>query len=386
MYYLLPILIGFFYGLNSKHFKLDSKIKKNIKKFLIYFSGFIFCSGYMTGSDWIYYEVLYNEFNIKNINIFEKDPFFYVLIFLFKNLGFSFFLFLVIMKSLVFFIIVRFLNKYSGEHFVLSFSIFLCTNALFIFIDNPLRYMIALGFVILAFEYLIKTKFLIFILLVVVAFMFHISSLIVIFAYFFKVNKISKFKLYSMYIAITVVLTPATIIKMIEVLPSWTKLLISSYYRRFIEEQSNNYYSIGWFFTHILFLFILFNKDKIIRSSEFGHKIFNMSVFYFFLIAIFSLIPTFFRVPIYFAVFMYLSLAISLYNINKNLLIKSFFVLYLLTANIKNIYSTHVYIPYSNYFVHLFKIDLPYQYRIQYNRNEYFKRTGEMPPEYIPSE
>ncbi|MBB6331490.1 hypothetical protein HNP24_002440 [Chryseobacterium sediminis] len=387
MYYLFPILFGLFYSFNRKRFKIDDKVKNIIEKFCIYFSVFIFCGGYMTGSDWVSYEVIYNDFNIDTLSRIDKEPAFYILILLFKSLGFSFFFFLIIMKILVFFIIVRFLKKYSRDRFLLSFSVFLCTNALFIFVDNPLRYMLALGIVVLALDFLIKRKLAYFIMLILLASLFHVSSIIVIVAYFFRIQKLSNVKLFFIYLILVIAWTPKNIITIIDTFPAWLNFLIGSYYRRFIEEQNNSYFSIGWFFTHFLFLFILFNRKKIISSSSFGITVFNMSILYFFLVATVGLIPTFFRVPIYFAVFLYIALAISLDDLfGKNILIKLFFVLYMILANVKNIYSTYVYIPYSSYFIHLFKIDLPYEYRIQYNKDEYFKRTGEAPPEYIPSE
>lgn len=378
LYYLTPMFLGFFISLNKVFNNTKTVL---LEKMLIVFSLVIFCGGYMTGSDWVYYEPLYNEADISHLMDYEKEKGFYFLMVFFKFIGFTFYPFLILLKIIVFLLIIRFLKKYSENKFLLSFSIFLSTNALFIFVDNPLRYMIALGIITLAFDYFLKKKLLIFSILIFIASLFHVSSIIILIAYFTKFNRISTIKTVLIYVLILIVWTPNTIIYVIDnIFPSVTEL-IGWYYLQFLENQDVSYFSLGWFFNQVLFLLILFNKKKILNASVFGETFYNMCILYFFLSLTLGMLPTFFRVPIYLAVFVYIGLTIILSDLSKSFLLKTFVIFYFLAANIKNIDSTYSYIPYTNYFVYLFKEDLPFDVRANYNKNEYRKKTGKLPPE-----
>lgn len=379
LYYLTPMFFGFFIGLNKVFYSNTRTVL--LEKILIVFSLVIFCGGYMTGSDWVYYEPLYNDASYTNLFDYEKEKGFYLLMVLFKFLGFSFFPFLILLKIIVFLIIIRFLKRYNINNFLLSFTIFLSTNALFIFVDNPLRYMIALGIVTLAFDYLLQKRWFFFSILICIASLFHVSSIIILIAAITKFNRVSTVKILVIYTLIVVLWTPKTIIYVIDnIFPSVTEL-IGWYYLQFLENQDISYFSIGWFFNQILFLLVAFNKKKILEKNILGVTFYNMSMLYFFLSITLGMLPTFFRVPIYLSGFVYIVLAIILSDLSKKFWLRIFIIVYFLAANIKNIDSTFSYIPYTNYFVYLFKEDLPFNVRANYNKNEYRKRTGKLPQE-----
>ena len=92
-----------------------------------------FCGGYMTGSDWQNYELMYNDILSFHLNQFTREHGFYLLMFLFKSR--IWFPFLIICKF-CFYVIKQFISQYS-INFYLSFSIFLASDALFLFVDNP---------------------------------------------------------------------------------------------------------------------------------------------------------------------------------------------------------------------------------------------------------
>lgn len=379
LYYLFPLVFGFFYSLSRSVFKL--KKYSFIEYFFIASSLFIFCGGYMTGSDWVYYEPLYNSASLDKWSDFEKEKGFYVLILFFKFLGFSFFFFLFTVKSIVFLIFTRFLKKYNAQNYFLSFLVFLSMYALFIFVDNPLRFMIAMGIVTLAFDYLLKNNLLIFIGLTVLASLFHISSIIILIAYFSRFSNITSFRLLTVYVLLYFLWAPNTIIYLIDEYLPQVAFSMNWYYVQFTAENINPVFSVGWYFWKFLFLFILFNKSTIVNAHPFGNRIFDMCILYFFLTATVGFIPGFFRLPIFFAIFLYMALSILLSNLSRMGFLKIFIILYFLVSNIKSIQSSWVYRPYTNYFVFLFKNELPFEYRESYNKNEYFIRNGKWPPE-----
>jgi hypothetical protein len=379
LYYLFPIFFGFLYSLSRSVLKFKKYLF--IEYFLIAFSLFIFCGGYMTGSDWVYYEPLYNTASLEKLSDFEKEKGFYVLILFFKFLGFSFFLFLFAVKAIVFLMFIRFLKKYNANNYILAFSFFLSMYALYIFIDNPLRFMIAMGFITLAFDCMLKNNLILFVGLTLLASLFHTSSLIILLAYFSKFSNISSFRILVAYVLLQFLWTPNTIIYLIEEFFPSAASAMNWYYVQFLAEQVDQSYSIGWYFWKILFLVILFNRSTIVNAQLLGYRIFDMCILYFFLTATVGAIPGFFRIPIFFSIFLYIALSISLSNFSKIRFLKIFIILYFFVSNIKNIHSSWVYLPYTNYFVFLFKNELPYDYRKSYNKNEYYIRNGKLPPE-----
>lgn len=379
IYYIVPIIIGFVFSFYEVKFGGYTLKNKTFQKLFIFASAFIYCGGYMTGSDWVNYELLYDQASLSNLKYYTKELGFYYLVLIFKWIDFGFFPFLILCKFTVFYIIGNFLKEHF-KSFYLPFTIFLASSALFVFVDNPLRFMLALGIIVLSFKYLLARNIITYFILIFIASLFHISSVVMLFLYFAPRVTITK-KVFSILIYITtmILLTPQLLGGLIEkyVLPY---INVLEYYLGRIPDQGTIYFSIGKIVFFLLFLITVFNRELIIEYGKNGELFYKLTIFYFYFLLL-AAIPTMFRLSLFLAPFLYLSLSVILISqFHYKVIIKYFVILYFIFSPINKIYNTWVYIPYSNYFISLIKNDLhDYQYRINHNRIKYFERTGKWP-------
>lgn len=350
-----------------------------LKNIFVFICAVIFCGGYMTGSDWHVYEIMYEQATWNEFKFVEREHGFYILMLLFKKIGFSFFPFMIICRFFVFYIVKQFISDYSNN-FYFTFSVFLASNALFIFVDNPLRFMIAFGILIIAIRFLMNRKFIPYVLLTAVAFTFHISSVIMIIIcfmpYLIGINK--KAITISIYLLLFILLTPTLLGGFIEKYVTVFSLYTEHYLDN-IQNREINIFSIGRLAGFFFFIIIVLNRDEIISFSDKGKLIYKFTIIYFY-ISLLSIIPTFFRLSLFVVPFFYISISIIFFSRLK-LLMNSLIITYLLFSPIRQIYSTFTYLPYTNYFTSLFETEKSYNYRVNYNKIKYLERTGEWPIE-----
>lgn len=149
------------------------------------------CFGYMTGSDWRSYEPMYESVNVNNLFYgYYLEPGYYIWMLIFKVLHFNFWTFFITTKILVFLAFVHAINKYALEYRHLVWMFFLPWFAFYLFIDNPMRNLIAVAIILYAYNYLICRKFIKFLVLTLLAFSFHITAFILIPLYFLLLKHI----------------------------------------------------------------------------------------------------------------------------------------------------------------------------------------------------
>lgn len=379
IYYLTPIITGFtlsFYKFSIGNLKLNSFSTINL---FVFVSAIIFCGGYMTGSDWIGYELLYDEASITNLKFYSKEKGFYLLMLIFKTIGLGFFPFLIICKFFVFYVLKNFILKHF-KSFYLPFAIFLASDALFLFVDNPLRFMIAFGFVIISLKYLLDRKFIVYSFIIIIATTFHISSIIMLILYFTpNIKMLRKFYVLLLYFFFFFLLDPEIIRGLIEKQLPYLVYLVEWHLEKTSTHQFHQF-PIGKIVKGVFFIIIVMNREKIQNYHKYGKLFYALTISYFYILLICSTIPTFFRFSYFFVPFLYLSLSILLLSPNKiQKLIRIFIISYFLLSPIQKMYSTWVYLPYTNYFTSLLKEKKEYNFRANYNKNMYFKRTGSYP-------
>lgn len=380
IFYMIPILIGFFLSFykGKNIIRNQSDIMRNMYLLLC---ALIFCGGYMTGSDWPAYEKLYEEAEWSDLGLLKREHGFYILMMLFKQIGFSFFPFIILCKFFVFYIIINFISKYSNN-FYFSFSVFLASNALFIFVDNPLRFMISFGIIVYALRFLIDRKFLLYFTFLALAFTFHISSSIMIILYFVPNLIITNKKsiAISIYLLIFILFTPQLLGDFIKENITLFSLYTEHYIDN-IQDNEINLFSIGRLVSVLFFIIIVLNREVLINFNEHGKLIYKFTIMYFY-ISLLATTPAFFRLSIFLVPFFYISISFLFFSKNKfKLIINNFIILYFLFSPINQMYSTFTYIPYSNYFISLFEPEKSYQYRINHNKIKYLERTGKWPNE-----
>lgn len=375
LFYLIPILLSFLLAFfKFKGIPQQTTIFTNSFVFLV---AVIFCGGYMTGSDWVNYELLYDKCSVSGLITYPHEKGFYVLMLLFKSIGISFFPFLIICKFWVFFSVTKYLQS-QYRNFYLVFAIFIATDALFVYVDNPLRFMLALGIIVHAYKYLVNGRFFPYMLIVLFASFFHITSVIMLPIYFLKKIIIQNRILLILYFSLYFVLTPTLAILMIDQLFPFVVPFIRTYYER-IGLLDFSFFSIGKVMYSFFFLLILKYKIVIVDYSSNGRYYFTFSIIFFFLTLIGNVIPTFFRLALLLSPFLYISLSIVFEQLKWRYFIKPLLLLYFVFSTVSRVDSTYVYAPYSNYFFYSVFEDLPYAYRVKFNKQKYYERTGVYP-------
>ncbi len=274
IYYITPIVIGFL--LSFFEFKLgEYHIKTPLtKKLFVFISAIIFCGGYMTGSDWVNYELLYNDASFMGLKYYPKEKGFYILMLIFKKIGFGFFPFLIICKLFAFIVLAKFISN-NFKSFYLPFTIFLASDALFLFVDNPLRFMIAFGIIVISFKYLLIRRFIPYLILVILASTFHIASVIMLFVYFsFLIKTLNKYVSIVIYFLAFVLLSPDLVLVFIErLIPNFG--IFFHFYLDKMDRKKFHYFLLEELFTYFCLSFWFRKGIKLLTTKNLALKFIN---------------------------------------------------------------------------------------------------------------
>lgn len=381
IYYFATILLFLFVG--SKKLVLNNKsVYECAKKrdlFIFIITAFFLCGGYMTGSDWRDYEIIYNSASWSGFKYYYKEQLFYVLMILCKYIYLDFFLFLILFKVIAFYIFYDFFQKFSSNLYI-SIFFFIPLFGLFLFIDNPLRFMISLGIIVMAYGRMMKKDFWGFIIIAILGSFFHIIAIFIIPFYFLTTVRIKKLWLTIIFLVWTFIFNTNTLLYIINSLINIAPYIEARFITYLIRaEELNRIISIGQIVNIAFFFWVLHFQEKIEANVRHGKIFFSFSIVYLFLAKIGLLLPTGFRFSILFAPFfiVVLTYLFQSIRIKPKKLIQFAIVSYILLVTFKRIDNHYVYIPYSNYFVHLIKGDLPpYPLRSNYNLSSFFERKG----------
>lgn len=374
--YLLPVSISCLLGFFSIG-KLP-KYSPQIIFIVVFLGAFVFCGGYMTGSDWRNYEVLYTNANWSLLSTYEHEKGFYFYVCIMKTIGFGFFPFLILTKFTVFVIITKFIYKYA-DNFYIAFAMFLMIRGMTIFVDNPFRYMIALGICTYAIDAAIQKKVGKFIVLCSIAFFFHISSLIIGTTIFFRHIRINKFILIILYCLLFFLINPNNSVYFIGRFYPDIALLLGRYYNN-AELVTFSLFSIGRIVYLLFFLIIIINREVLV-AKRYGEELYSIAILFFFINIFSYALPTLHRLAMYYDPVFAIALSIVLVNtIKYKKILRCFVFMYLFMSFYSNMYVSYTYIPYSNYFIHCaLGKEYDFDYRSNFNKKKYFERTGKNP-------
>lgn len=112
------------------------------------------CFGYMTGTDWRVYEDIYTHINFNNLfyNYFQ-EPGYYIYMLPFRFLNIDFFVFFIFTKVLCYITIVCKLITYCERFKYIGLMYFIPCYGFYLFIDNPMRNLIAVSIALYAFRF-----------------------------------------------------------------------------------------------------------------------------------------------------------------------------------------------------------------------------------------
>lgn len=356
--------------------KADSYPLKRV--FVIWLYIFL-CFGYLTGSDWSAYEIFYQKALASDSESISHDIGFNFLFALFSSVITDFFLTLGILKCVYLTTLIKLLKKYT-TNWLSTIAILFPVSLLYILIDNPLRFMIALIFVnlglIMNFDSK-KISYLFFFL----APLFHVTSIVFItFPVMLKLSKrissVNIFILGISYIGIVFISSNASLIENIKNSVVGQILLVAEikdYTQSYNVENEDAFFTLGSMIQILIFFLVLSSKFFIIFDEKIKN-FFGMTIFYFFVSKILVLIPTGFRLAIPFGYFYACYLA---YLLSKKKLVGYLISLYLSLVMVKNITKHYVYLPYTNSIYHIITQDYAsYSERSNYNLKKYFERNG----------
>ena len=336
----------------------------------------------MTGSDWRSYEYLYYTADWSGLAEYRKEQLFYVLMIIGKYVIPDFFVFLLICKLLVFYSFLRFFKAFSVNIFY-SYFFFIPFFALFLFIDNPLRYMIALSFLIESYKYLIGKKFFPFLFLVIAGALFHITILVFIPFYFIRRILVPLHWLAVLYLVWMFLFTTRNLLFVVQL----TAGIIPFIGHRFVNyikeaQEMDKLFSVGLIMNIVLFFWVLSNKQLIERKIQHGKTFFALSIIYLFTVKLGVIFPTGFRFGYMFGPFFIVVITLLFQNYRRNLKMAfSWSIgLYIFFLTFKKVDSAYVYLPYSNYLVHAATGRLrTFEERFSYNIDYFIERKGHHP-------
>lgn len=357
------------------------------KKGLLVWLYIFLCFGYMTGSDWRNYELIYYQYTDKELLSSQYERGFYYLIYFARQLITDFWIFIALVKVLYLYSVVKFIKLFTNKIFIVL-ALMLNVNLLFMLVDNPLRFMIGSTLLIAGTRFLLNKNIYKYIIIGLLSVFFHISLvlpfLLGLTVYYrnYIINKGNR-TLVSIYVVFGLIsFFPSVLNTISAIIAENEELVANKLLYAYNIESIDSLFTIGSVLNILLFLVVLKYRDDI-RALRYGDEIFYFTLTYFFLFRILIIFPTGFRLYLHFALFYCITLATILKSIKfrkyKKILLLSIGVLL-----IRNLWFAYQFIPYSNSIGYIITGNHPtYNYRSNYNKLKYTERTGEVVEEYI---
>ncbi len=160
----------------------------------------------------------------------------------------------------------RFIYKYSKVPNT-SFALYIAFN-FYAFTFSGFRQSIAIGIVLISFDYIVQRKLIKFLVTVLVASLFHISALFFIPAYF-----ITKIKLNNMTILLIIILNSILYLFRIDIFKFFTQYIFENY--ELIETEAGSWMLLGI----LIVMVCLFNYRKVINVEKSNNSIYILSIF-----------------------------------------------------------------------------------------------------------
>lgn len=338
--------------------------------------GIFLCFGYMSGSDWRGYEELYNSIDTNNPFEFITCEYgYYFYMFIFRLLNIDFWTFFILTKIILYLISISYILKYQNKNFYLTLSFFISFFGLSLFIDNPMRTLIAASIYLFSIKYIEKRDLKRYLLVVVFASLFHITVLIMLPLYWLVNLNFKTRSIIITYIAINILLWVFNgYFRALFSIQSGIPYIDSRLAFYFSDDSSGTIYSenriisLGLLVRFLLFTILVLSRKKIV--DKYGNVFFNLAVFSFFFHRLGISIPIFGRFLFYISI----PFCISMIDLKNSFTLKSrklylvFLLFIIFFTTFKLITFDYKYIPYTNYLTYIFEQPKPtYEERSNYN-------------------
>ena len=346
---------------------------QKIERLLIILLALFFCFGYMTGSDWRNYETYYSWLDDGGIRLLMEPGYIYLSA-ISHSLGIPFWPFFITLKLLAFFCLLHFLRKYSYYNQFLVVTFYLFIFGLYLYIDNPMRNLLAIGISYFAYQYLEDKRWIKFLGVVLLATMFHSSAILLLFLFPFYPIKLNNWGLFLLFIIFNIVIIFSYEFLIMKVIAafSFIPIIEAKVIHYFIDGsglENNRLISIGFLVQFVFFLLVLY-KRKQIESMPYGKLIFWGTICYIFLYRMAAIVSIFYRLQLYMSVFYAVGVCCvfsSLIKKDNRIVYGTFLVCYLSYMTYSLVISSYKYVPYTNYISYMLSPELPFDYRSEYN-------------------
>lgn len=333
------------------------------------------CFGYMTGTDWRAYEEIYTHINFNNLfyNYFQ-EPGYYIYMLPFRFFNIDFFVFFIFTKVLCYISIINKLITYCEQYRYIGLMYFIPCWGFYLFIDNPMRNLIAASISVFAFKYLLERKPIPYFSIVILAMTFHATACVMIPAYFFLHKNLSTKKIVILYAIINILFANRTLLTLIicnifGFIP-YVEGKINSYIETSNVEGGGRTISLGFIIFFTFFVLLCIYKNQIYKMKN-GIFIWNGAITFLLLYRLATTIEVFMRFQIYYVLFFVAGISILTSFFTERS--KKIYITYLLGLAIigsSQIFATWRYLPYTNYLTYALKGEFPsYSFRSAYNPN-----------------
>ena len=356
---------------------------KKIESIIIFLLALFFCGGYMTGSDWRNYETYYSWIE-SGIGGLMMEPGYLYLSVIFHFLGISFWPFFIFLKVSAFYCLLHFLRKYSNNYHFLIITFFLFIFGLYLFIDNPMRNLLAICISYYSYQFLERKEWYKFLLIVLLAVSFHTSAILLLLICPFYPIKWSNKTLILLFVLFNIIFVAFYEQLILKVIGSFAFIPIieAKLLHYFIEGSgldNNRLISLGFIVQLIFFLLVLYKRRRIEENLPFGKLVFWGIICYIFLYRIAAVVPIFYRLQLYMCVFYAVGICylfVSFTRKSNKMLYAIFVTCYLFYMTYSLITSSYKYVPYTNY-IQFMNESVPFDYRSEYNHinSPYEKNT-----------
>lgn len=355
----------------------DNKYTNKRKRLFVLWLYLFLCFGYMTGSDWGEYELMYYKDYEMTV---RGEAFFHLLYSWLGTIIPDFWVALALLKGLYLYSLLYVLKRLT-PYYVGVAAFLMPISLCFLVVDNPLRFMCAQIFVNFSLYYIFLKKYSRGLILLIIAFLFHSVSffftlLIPVFIFGGKLYNVKTLYLLIAYACITYLASQLErITEIVTYAMAITGVLGTKDYTHYLErnEDSNAaVFTIGNMVNTALFIWIVLSKKDSKHIFK-GELFYGISIIYCFLLKMLVLIPTGFRLAIPFGIIY------AIYLLNLCYIKRKWFlpVIIFLTLQFgRKLYSNYTYIPYTNSIPYIVIGHDDISVRWDYNKKAYKARTG----------
>ena len=353
------------------------RVSPFVKYCILAYIAVFMCAGYMCGSDWRSYETKYLTYRLDDM---LEEPGFPCLSITARNIGLSFWPFVIAVKFLCLLAFYKYIKQYATDsNLYLALLFFFSFYGIYLLIDAPMRNLCAIAIFLWGLLLEKKNKWYPW-FLSLIAIGFHVSAVVGILYLVLRNYRISSWIYLGAYIVAVIISLKSDYINDNAGNTLIGQILFADKIERYIENGfggesvASSALSLGEILKIFLFFVVLLCRKYIERLNN-GVLIFTGAMFFFIIAKMGAAIDVLMRFGCFFAVYYALALCYASEAFFKPYK-KMFRTCVVLLAVLQTCLTVRVdyrFVPYTNYFEYLlFHDNMPsYNYRSDYN----FKNT-----------